>query len=147
MAADIVKAYEKGLLKVALGTLDFINDTLIFGLLDAAHTPDLVNHEFISDIVAQECADGDYVRQTASGKALTIVSGKLRFDSADVDFGNAVTISAKYLFMAKNTGSDATSPLLFLCDLNQGGGNLSSTAGDFDPSVNANGLYEITINA
>ncbi len=146
MATGPFKAYEKGLKHMVDNDVDFAADTIQAMLLLTAHTVDLVNDEFVSDVVADECADGDYARQTLASKAVTIVSGKLRFDCGDIDFGNSVTISARHLVFFKNTGADGTSQLLFIADLNTGGGNLSSTNDDFDITINANGIYELTIN-
>jgi hypothetical protein len=146
MAVGTPKIYEKTGLLILNQGLDFVNDTIKAALLDTSHTVDLVNHDFFDDVSADECADGDYVQQTLASKTLATVSGKARFDFADIDFGNAVTISARYLVIFKDTGVEATSPLIWVVDLNTGGGNLSSTNSDFDVAVNANGIYEITYN-
>lgn len=146
MAAGPVEVYHNGLLKVATNDIDFVADTMVAMLLDTAHTPSLTTHEFISDVVANECGDVDYGRQTLASKTVALAGGKLVFDAADVDYGNAVTISARYLVIAKNTGSDTTSPLLFICDLNTGGGNLSSTSADFDVAFNTSGIHDVTPN-
>ena len=146
MAAEKFKVYEKGLLKVLNQSLDFINDTMKAALLVDGYTRDLAAHEFFSDVSANECADPDYAQITLSGKDISIVSNKPRFDFADLDFGNSVTISAKWLIIYKDTGTPSTSPLLLSSDLNSGGGNLSSVNSDFDVSLNAAGAYEITPN-
>lgn len=146
MAAGNFQAYEKGLLAMLDGSVDFDTDVLQAILLTNAHTVDVVNDQFVSNVTAEECADGDYARQAIAGNALSIVSGAVRFDCNDIDFGNTVTISARYLVIAKDTNVDASDQLLFICDLNTGGGNLSSTSGDFDITINASGIYNIDAN-
>lgn len=146
MTAGPFNVYEKGELKIHQQSLDWINDTFVALVLDTAHTPDLAAHEFISDVVANECADGDYARVTISGKTLAMVANKIRYGCAKIDFGDAVTINGRYCVIAKNTGVDATSPLLFICDGKTEGGNLQSTGSDFDFTPNANGLHEFNPN-
>ncbi|MCM2369636.1 hypothetical protein [Aporhodopirellula aestuarii] len=147
MAVGTPKAYEKGMLAITTGDVDFVSDTIKAALLDTAHAVDLVNDEFFDDVSGDECGDGDYSQVTLASKTQTIASGKIRFDFDDLDFGNSVSIAARYLVIYKDTGTPGTSNLLFITDLNTGGGNVSSTSSDFDISLSASGLYEITINA
>lgn len=147
MAAGAFQIYVNGAKNIINQNIDLVNDTIVAILLDTAHVVDLSLDEFISDIVADEIADAGYARQTLSGKTITVVAGKVRVDCADIDFGDTVSLSARYMAIAKNTGSDATSQLVGITDLNTSGGNLSSTSSDFDVAVNANGLFEATVNA
>lgn len=147
MAVGAFKIYEKGLLALIAGGVDFSADTIKAALLDTAHVVDLVNDDNFDDVSADECVSADYAQITLASKTLAIAANKVRFDCADLDFGNAVTISARYLVIYKDTGTPATSTLLFVQDLNTGGGNLASTSSDFDVAMSANGIYEITPNA
>lgn len=147
MAVGAFKAYEKGLLAMIEGGVDFENDTIKAALLVTAHTVDLVNDEFFDDVSTDECGDGDYAQVTLTTPTTAVASNKIRWDAADIDFGNSVTISARYLVLYKDTGTPGTSNVLFIQDLNTGGGNLSSTSSDFDITLSATGIYEITINA
>lgn len=144
MAAGNCIAYQKGLLAIANGTVDWAGDTIKAMLLTSSYTPNASVDDVLSDIVANEVADVGYARLTLASKTLAIASGKVRFDAADLDFGNAVTITAKYLVLFQDTGSAATSKLLWYCDLNSGGGSVSSTSADFDIAFSASGIYEIT---
>lgn len=146
MAVGAFQIYEKGLLSLVNGTVDFAADTIKAALLDTTHVVDVPLDEFFSDVSADECVNGDYAQLTLTAKTLTIVANKIRFDCADLDFGNAVSISARYLVIYKDTTVPATSNLLFIQDLNTGGGNLSSTASDFDIAISVSGIYEITPN-
>lgn len=144
MAAGPVQWYPTGLLAIANGGVDFLTDTIKAALLVTAHTVDLADDNF-DDVSADECADGDYAQVTLGTKTVAIASGKVRFDSADISFGNPVTISARYLVIYKDTGTPATSTLLGIQDLNTGGGNLSSVASTFSIPT-PNGIFEIEPN-
>lgn len=146
MAAGPVQVYHNGLLKVATNDIDFATDTVHALLLDTIHTPNLATHEFISNVVVNEIADVGYARQIVGTKSIALVGGKVVFDCADISFGDPVSISARYLVIAKIVTIDADSPLLFICDLNTGGGNLSSTAAAFSVAINAAGLHDVTPN-
>lgn len=144
MAAGNFTAYQQGQLEIANRSADFVGGTIKAMLLTASYTPNAATDQYLDDISANECADGDYARQTVGSKTIALASGKVRFDCADIDFGNAVTITAKYLVLFLDTGTPGTSTLLWYCDLNTGGGSVSSTAADFDIAINASGIYEIT---
>jgi len=144
MAAGNFVPYEQGILDIANQTVDFVGGTVKAMLLTAAYTPSASADQHLDDIVANECADGDYARQTVGSKTIALASNKVRFDCADIDFGNAVTITAKYLVLFLDTGTPSTSTLLWYVDLNTGGGSASSTGADFDIAINASGIYEVT---
>lgn len=144
MAAGSFQAYEQGLLDICNQTVDFVSDTVKAMLLTSSYTPSAASDQYLDDISANECADGDYAQQTVGSKTIAIASNKVRFDCADIDFGNAVTITAKYLVLYLDTGTPGTSTLLWYCDLDTGGGSPSSTADDFDVAINASGIYELT---
>lgn len=146
MAAGPFDVFQDGLLKLNNGSVDWVNDTIQCMMLTNAYAPNVATQEFVSDIVANEVADVDYARQTLASKTTALASGNVRFDAADFSFGASVTITGKYLVVFKNTGNDATSDLLFVCDMDTGGGSVSSTNGAFDVTVSANGLHEITPN-
>lgn len=145
MAAGTAQPYNKGLYHMLRQEADFLGGTVKMALLDNAHTPDLVNDEFFDDVSADECADGDYAQQTLGTKTITQNgSGHTVLDAADVDFGNAVTIAARYAVIYIDTGTPATSTLLFLIDLNDGGSaNVSSTNSDFDVGFAGTGIYVV----
>ena len=146
MAAGAFQAYEKGLQAMLEQNADFEGATIKAALLVTAHTVDVVNDEFLSDVSADECADGDYARQTLTTCAITQSAGSVVFDCDNIDFGDTASISARYLVFFVDTGTPTTSHLLFICDLNTGGGNLTSVSGDFDITINDNGIYAIDVN-
>lgn len=115
-------------------------------LLTSAYTPDANAHDAWDDVSAHECADGDYARQNLASRTITQDgSNRTVFDAADVDFGNAVSIAARYMVLFLDTGTPATSYLFGYVDLNDGGsGNVESTNDDFDVGFNASGIYRVT---
>ena len=148
MAVGNFIPYDSFVYRVARGDFDFLVDTVKMLLLDNAYTPLPAAHDALDDISANEVDDGvftDYAQQTLAGKTIT-QDGSTRtvFDANDVDFGNAVTITARYAVIFKDSGTPATSWLMGYIDLNDGGSTaVSSTASDFDVGFNAAGIYRI----
>lgn len=149
MSAGKFHWYTKGLLKLATGAIDLDTDTLVGFLLVAAHTPDQDGDEFISDVVADECADGGYARQNLASVAVAIASNEVRLDFADPDFGNSVSLTAKYYAVAKYNASDNAAALIGFLDLNTAStsADAQSSAGNFDIQINAAGALKITREA
>lgn len=78
------------------------------------------------------------------GGSETVMAQRVTFDANDVDFGDSVSISARYLVLWLDTGTSGTSYLMGYVDLNDGGtGNVSSTNSDFDVSWATEGIYQI----
>lgn len=143
MAAGAFTLYNEG--KEDLFTLDSDGASYYWALLLAAYTP-AATHTTWSDVSANECADGDYAKQNAASVSIVQTGGTVTFDIGDVDFGNTVTITAKYLVLVRGTvaGSSGTDRLVGYCDLNNGGGSVSSTSGNFDITINASGIVTAT---
>lgn len=146
MAVGSFTFTDPGYLAVRKGTIDLENDTIVAILVDNAQTPSVVNDDVYSDVSGNECADGDYTAQVVANLAWTETSSRnFKLDADDVDFGNSVTISARYLYLVRRAGGSLVAGDLIVgyMDLNDGGGsNVSSTNGDFDPGWNAaNGLF------
>lgn len=135
--------YDNGLLNMLDGTTDFLADTIQARLATSGYTPNIATHDFWDDVSANECADGDYSPVALSSKSLAIVSNKVVWDAAQVDYGAAVTITAKYMVVLHWTGVAGTSALLFYVDLETGGGSVSSTNSDFKVDFNASGMYQV----
>lgn len=101
--------YGLGKQKFMSGSINLSSDTIVALLVKSAYTPNFSTHEFISDLGANVLNSA----QTLSGKSITLGV----FDANDVTFA-AVTAgdTAKAVVIAKNTGSNATSPLLAYID-------------------------------
>lgn len=142
---------DPGYLAVRKGTIDLENDTLWWVLVDNAQTPNKATDNLYSVISANECTDGDYAPEPAASVAWTNPTGRqFKLDAADVDFGDAVTISARYAYLvrvANGTSLQAGDLIVGYYDLNDGGAaNVSSSASHFDIQHHAtNGLFLDTI--
>jgi len=141
MAAGNFTLYDNAKLLLLNGGLNMSSATITAVLLGAGYTPSAA-HDTWSDASAQEIADSGYAEQAVSGQTVTLASGTVTVDSGDISFGTNVTLTAKYLALVLGTAGSlaGTDKLIGYCDLNTGGGTVSSTAGAF--SVNTpNGLF------
>jgi len=141
MAAGNFTLYDNAKLLLLNGSLNMASATITAVLLGAGYTP-AASHSTWADVSANEIADSGYVEQAVSGQTVTLASGTVTVDSADISFGTSVTLTAKYLALVLGTAGSrsSTDKLIGYCDLNSGGGTVSSSAGAF--SVNTpNGLF------
>lgn len=143
MAAGAWVMYDTG--KLDLFDEDFVTDDHHWQLALTGYTP-ATTHSTWNDVVASVCADGDYVAQNATTESTANASGTITVDIGDVDFGNTVTITAKYLILVQGTVAAVTtaSRLVGYCDLDTGGGSPASTAGNYDITINASGIVTAT---
>lgn len=119
------------------GTIDMANDTLKLMLITDSHTPDIDAEEYIDDVSANEVSGAGY---TAGGQELTTPSvtvddtnNRAYFDADDAEWTTA-TITARYAYLYKDTGTPGTSPILGYYDYTE---NKSSSAGTFTHSFAA----------
>ena len=126
--------YGLGKQKFMSGSINLSSDTIVALLVKSAYTPNFTTHEFISDLGANVLNSA----QTLGGKSITLGV----FDASDVTF-SAVTAgdTAKAVVIAKNTGSNATSPLLAYIDTITGF-PLATNGGDITIQWD-NGAYKI----
>lgn len=115
-------------------------DNKVLMVLDA-EAPNFDTHDFRADI-AQEVTGTNY---TAGGVAitsteLTIASGVLTFDAADVVYTNVTIANAMAAVHYTNVGTAATDQLLSLHDFVTAA---SSTAANFTIAWHANGLWTL----
>lgn len=135
MAAGNFTLFNQGRLAALNGSIVLGTDAIAVALLTSAYTPDAL-HDTWADVSANECADVDYAQQALATQTITEAAGVVTYDSADVSFGSAVSITAKYAVFIKGTAGAlvGTEPLLGYVDLDTGGGSVSSTNSTF--SVN-----------
>lgn len=155
MAVGIFTFTDPGFLAAMKNTIDPENDTIVGVLVDNAQTPSVVNDDLYSDISGNECTDSDYTASFAEGLVMTGIawtspsSRNFKLDANALDFGNTVTIAARYLYVVRRAGASLVAGDLILgfMDLNDGGSaNVSSTNGDFDVDWNAaNGLATVAL--
>ena len=144
MAAGAFIVVDKAIEKIHDGTFDLDTDTWYAVLVTDSHTPNNATDDLYSDISANEVSGGGYVAQDV---AITVgeSGGTVTIDAGDTDFGNSVTITAKYCYILNgDEGAQARrDDILCYVDLNSGGGSVSSNNGDFDITWNASGLFTV----
>jgi len=127
------------------GNIDLDADNMTAILLSATHAWNPLD-AILSDISANEIADVGYAQVAISGQVVNQITNGMKFDCADIDFGNAVTITAKWLYIIVGTSGGLLAGDLILggMDLDDTNGTAvqSSTAGDFDIAINASGLFD-----
>lgn len=137
-----LEAYHKG-------TVDLDTDTFRMVLVTSSYTPAQNTDDAWSDISANEVAGGG--GYSTHGKlitqSVTRASNVVTFDCDDQSWA-AATITAKYAVLVKDANADGSLaagdvPLAY-CDLESGGGSLSSTAAAFSVTINAAGVFTVT---
>lgn len=106
-------------------------DTLKLAILKDTWTPDRVNPEFMSDVVAHEAAG--YVRPTCASKTWTVNgSNEYVFDAADVTIAQNVAgfADGRYVILFRDNGAgDASNDLVAYEDM---GSNKSIQGGPLE---------------
>jgi hypothetical protein len=124
--------------------VDWDTDTIKVMLL-TGHTENQDTHDFVNDVVANEVAGTGYTADgaTLGSKAITYdtASDQIRMDAADTTWTTS-TISATEAVVYKDTGTDATSPLIGYIDF---GATVSTTAGTFQITWDATGIIIIDV--
>jgi hypothetical protein len=110
-------------------------------MVQDAHTPDFTAHDFRADITNEVSGTG----YTAGGNALTsteitLASGLLTFDGADVDWPASTITDAMAAVFYTNVGAAGTDQLISLSDFVT---SASSVAGLFRVQWHANGIITI----
>ena len=148
MPAGAFKVYGSAAEAIAKGTIDLDTNTFRMVLVTATHTPNQATHSTWADMSADEAVGTGY---TASGKLLTCTVNRsalvVTFDCDDQSWA-ASTITAKYAVIVKDADANgtiaSTDAFLAYCDLETGGGSLSTTAGTFAITINASGVFTVT---
>ena len=148
MPAGAFKVYGAAAEAIAKGTIDLDTNTFRMVLVTATHTPNQATHSTWADMSADEVVGTGY---TASGKLLTCTVNRsalvVTFDCDDQSWA-ASTITAKYAVIVKDADANgtiaSTDAFLAYCDLETGGGSLSTTAGTFAITINASGVFTVT---
>lgn len=102
--------YDKGRQRFLEGSFNWLTDTLKTLMIDTgAYTPNLASHEFLSDISASSRITTPV---TLTGK--TSVGGAA--NAANVTFSSVSGPSIEAILIYKDTGVEATSPLIAYID-------------------------------
>ena len=122
---------------------------IMFCLCSNAYTP-AATHSTTADLAGLiTTGDGAPLAATALAIDNTTTAGTTYFDSADANFGSAVTITAKYLVavmpVTAGTFDAATSKLLFYVDLstNSSTASLSTVSNPFVITAPENGWFDL----
>lgn len=102
--------FDKARQRFLEGQFNWTTDTIKAVLVDTGtYTPNLTSHEFLSDISggARIATSGAFASKTTTGGAA---------DAADVTFTSVTGASIEAIVIYKDTGSDATSPLIAYID-------------------------------
>lgn len=148
MAAAAWKVYGSAVLAINKGDLD-LDSGIRMVLVTSSYTPDQSADDTWSDVSTNEVADGG--GYSTHGKAVTMSntrSSLVTTIDCDDQTWTTSTITAKYAVLVKDANADnalaGTDQLIAYCDLNDGGGSLSSTSADFAVSINASGIFTAT---
>lgn len=141
MSAGNFTFYNAFKLSLAKAEVDLDTNTFKAVLLTSSYTPNVASQSILSDISGNIISDSDYVAQTLGSVTVTESGGTVTFDSADINFGNSVTLSAKYLALYDDTS--ANDKLVVYVDLDTGGGSVSSTSSTFQVTINASGIFTL----
>lgn len=133
--------YLKGIEQMMKGSIALETDTIKLKYMATSYTPDLTNHNFLSDVSASEAAGAP--TETLASKAVTIdtANSRVEFDAADVT-ENSITCSTNKFIVYKDTGVAATSPLIACVDIAEG--TLGPVAGTLAITFNAQGIFAVT---
>lgn len=102
--------FDKGRQRYLEGQFTWTTDTIKAVLVDTGtYTVNLSAHEFLSDVGsgARISTSGAFTSKTATGGAA---------DAADITFTSVTGASIEAIIIYKDTGSDATSPLIAFID-------------------------------
>lgn len=106
--------YAKARQRFLEGAINWGSDTIRALLVDtSAYTVNLATHEFVSDVAGGARVAGPI---TLTGKASTDGAA----DAADVTFPTVTGASIEAVILYKDTGTEATSPLIAYIDIASG---------------------------
>lgn len=118
------------------GTINLLSGDVKVMLMQATYTPDLVTHQYRSQVTAYEVPNGNGYTTggiSLSSKTLTAdnTNKLVKYSAANLQWA-AATISARYAIVYYNTGDPSTSTLIKLVDflalkVSGGGGNFNLT--------------------
>lgn len=124
--------------------VDYLSDTMKVSLHTSSHSPDQDTDETWADVDNEVTGTGYTTRGvTLTGKAISYTAGSnlSTFDADDATWA-ASTITARYCWVYKDTGTNSTSVLIGYVDF---GSDKSSSSGAFTIQWNASGIFTWTV--
>jgi hypothetical protein len=149
MAAGAWKVYGEAVEALVEGGIDLDTDNFRMALVTSSYTPNQNTHATWVDVSTNEVANGN--GYTTGGAAITVASSGntnlvYTWDINDVSWPTS-TITAKYAVIvrsANGTSLQSTDLLVCYCDLDTGGGSLSTTSGTFQVTISTSGVFTVT---
>lgn len=140
--AVTAKVYGLSLAKFVNAEINYGGDTIKCALLTSTYTPNQDTHEFASSLT-NELSGGGYSRQTIGTKSTTYTTSTnaLALLCANIAFSALTAADVYYAVFYKDTGSDATSPLISYVSF---GAVQSLTAQDLTIAIPATGIVSLT---
>lgn len=150
MPAGNWRVYATAAEKIARNTLDLDTHAFRIVLLTASYTPNQNTHSTWADLSAAEVSGTGY---TAGGLPITQAVARsgtsVNFDCDDRAWASS-TITAKYAALVRDADANgalvAGDDILAFCDLETGGGSVSTTAAALTITMNAGGLFNVTVS-
>lgn len=139
--------YKEGLLDLdVLGAaINHEDDTIKIMLVDSTLTPTAAGQDFIDDLSANEVSGDGYTAggNTLGSKTVSEAAGVVTFDSADTTWSQGASgfTDARHAIMYKDTGTPATSPVMYFATFAADKGN---DEGDFTIEMDATGISTLT---
>lgn len=109
--------YNRGKFIIADSSLSWTADTIRALLVDSGYTYD-PDHNFVSDVAADEVVEASYARQTLAGKGVTEddAGDQATMDADPVDYGALTGVTPAGIVLFKFVTNDADSPLIMFSD-------------------------------
>lgn len=104
--------------------VNLLTDDIKVMLVTSSHTP--AGDDFINDVTGNELSGTGYTAGGVSLSSKSLVGND--FDAADVTWSNTVFTNVRYIYLYKNTGTPATSPIIGYINL---GHNRNTDGVDF----------------
>ena len=124
--------------------VDWDTDSIKVALCTSSYVPAQDTHDYFNDVTNEVTGTG----YTAGGATLasktvgyTAGTNTFKFDAADTTWTTS-TITARYAVIYVDTGVSTTSPLIAYVDF---GADVSSTAGTFQITWDAAGIFTVTV--
>lgn len=133
--------YLKGIEQAFLGNINFESDTIKLKYMQTTYTPAPTTENFLSDVSASVASGSPTETLASCDVRIDTANARVEFDAADVTESNITCTTNKFIIY-KDTGVEATSPLIACIDITEG--TLTPVGGTLSVTFNAEGIFAIT---
>lgn len=138
MASNV---YNRGLLKLLDGTIDYLNDNIALLIVNNTYAFD-VSHEYVSNITGEISGTG-YARKSLVSKTVSANGNAVIFDCGDISYtAMDVSDTMDSAIIYAESGTDATSTLIANIEFQ----DLSVSNSDVNIVTSDQGLFRVTNN-